>query len=144
MWQRLTDEARRAVFYTNEEAQNAGNGLVETEHLLVGILQEDEFRAAVILAGMGVSAERLREDVKRRLPPAAPEPREDMTLTARCRRTLDLAFEEARQLGHEHIGTEHLLLGIVRQGDGIAGVVLKEFGVEASALRTALGNAPPT
>jgi len=135
MWQRFTEQARKVVFYAQEEAIKFGEGYVSTEHLLLGLVREDHVGAAV-LEQMGVSLNRVRAEVEKQLPRGDARPTQDMTLTPRAKRTIDLAFDEARNLGNNYIGTEHLLLGLIREGDGLAGRVLAKLGVELEKARS--------
>lgn len=130
MWQRFTERARKVVFYAQEEAQRFGEGYVSTEHLLLGLVRESDSVAARVLDRLGVSLSRIRAEVERQLPRGDARPSQDMTLTPRAKRVIDLAYDEARNLNNNYIGTEHLLLGLIREGDGLAGRVLSKLGVE--------------
>ncbi|MFQ3586047.1 MAG: ATP-dependent Clp protease ATP-binding subunit [Fimbriimonadaceae bacterium] len=135
MWQRFTERARKVVFYAQEEAQKFGEGYVSTEHLLLGLVREPDSVAARVLEKLGVSLSRIRAEVEKQLPRGDARPTQDMTLTPRAKRVIDLAYDEARNLNNNYIGTEHLLLGLIREGDGLAGRVLAKLGVELERAR---------
>jgi ATP-dependent Clp protease ATP-binding subunit ClpC len=135
MWQRFTERARKVVFYAQEEAQKFGEGYVSTEHLLLGLVREADSVAARVLDKLGVSLNRVRAEVEKQLPRGDARPNQDMTLTPRAKRVIDLAYDEARNLNNNYIGTEHLLLGLIREGDGLAGRVLAKLGVELEKAR---------
>lgn len=135
MWQRFTERARKVVFYAQEEAQKFGEGYVSTEHLLLGLVRESDSVAARVLEKLGVSLARIRAEVEKQLPRGDARPTQDMTLTPRAKRVIDLAYDEARNLNNNYIGTEHLLLGLIREGDGLAGRVLAKLGVELERAR---------
>lgn len=138
MWQRFTERARKIVFYAQEEAQNYGSAYVSTEHLLLGLLREPESVACVLLARLGFSLSEIADAMIRNIVREDKRPSQDMTLTPRAKRVIDLAYDEARNLSNNYIGTEHLLLGLVREGDGLAGRVLAKAGVELEPLRKAV------
>jgi len=135
MWQRFTERARKVVFYAQEEAQKFGEGYVSTEHLLLGLVRESDSVASRVLERLGVSLSRIRAEVEKQLPRGDARPSHDMTLTPRAKRVIDLAYDEARNLNNNYIGTEHLLLGLIREGDGLAGRVLAKLGVELERAR---------
>lgn len=135
MWQRFTERARKVVFYAQEEAQKFGEGYVSTEHLLLGLVRESDSVAARVLDKLGVSLSRIRAEIEKSLPRGEARPNTDMSLTPRAKRVIDLAYDEARNLNNNYIGTEHLLLGLIREGDGLAGRVLAKLGVELEKAR---------
>ncbi|HRJ27178.1 MAG TPA: ATP-dependent Clp protease ATP-binding subunit [Fimbriimonadaceae bacterium] len=135
MWQRFTERARKVVFYAQEEAQKFGEGYVSTEHLLLGLVRESDSVAARVLDRLGVSLSRIRSEIEKQLPRGDARPSQEMTLTPRAKRVIDLAYDEARNLNNNYIGTEHLLLGLIREGDGLAGRVLAKLGVELERAR---------
>jgi len=135
MWQRFTESARKVVFYAQEEAQKYGEGYVSTEHMLLGITREPNCQGAKVLQQCGVSLTKVREEIEKVLTPGESKPSQDMTLTPRGKRVIDLAYDEARNLMHNYIGTEHLLLGLIREGDGIAAKVLAKLKVELRKAR---------
>ena len=138
MWQRFSERARKVVFSAQEEAQKCGEGYVSTEHLLLGLVRESDNVAAKVLESLGISLNRVRAEVEKQLPRGEARPNQDMTLTPSAKRVIDLSYEEARQLSNNYIGTEHLLLGLISDGDGIAGKVLTKLGVRLEAARSAV------
>ncbi len=135
MWQRFTERARKVVFYAQEEAQKFGEGYVSTEHLLLGLVRDEDSVAARVLDKLGVGLERVREEVEKQLPRADRRTVQEMSLTPRAKRVIDLAYDEARSLNNNYIGTEHLLLGLIREGEGLAGRVLAKLGVDIERAR---------
>jgi ATP-dependent Clp protease ATP-binding subunit ClpC len=135
MWQRFTERARKVVFYAQEEAQKFGEGYVSTEHLLLGLVRESDSVAARVLEKLGISLSRIKSEVEKQLPRGDHKAVQEMTLTPRAKRVIDLAYDEARNLNNNYIGTEHLLLGLIREGDGLAGRVLAKLGVELERAR---------
>lgn len=135
MWQRFTERARKVVFYAQEEAQRFGDGYVSTEHLLLGLVRDSDTIAARVLEKIGVSLNRVRIEVEKQLPSADSHSSTEMTLTPRAKRVIDLSAEEARNLNNNYIGTEHLLLGLIRESDGLAGRALTNLGVSLEQAR---------
>lgn len=135
MWQRFTERARKVVFYAQEEAQKYGEGYVSTEHLLLGLVREGDSVAARVLERMQVGLNRVREEIEEQLHRGEQRPSQEMALTPRAKRVIDLAYDEARNLNNNYIGTEHLLLGLIREGDGLAGRVLGKLGVDLDRAR---------
>src|SRR5689334_12564180 len=135
MWQRFTERSRRIVFFAQEEAGRLGELYVSTEHLLLGLVRENDCVAARVLDRMGVSLGRIRSETERHLTRGNGRLGQDMQLTPRAKRVIDLAYDEARQLSNNYIGTEHLLLGLIREGEGLAGRVLAKLGVELERTR---------
>lgn len=135
MWQRFTEKARKVIFYSQEEAQKFGEGYVSTEHLLLGLLREGDGTAIAVIKNLGMIPDRIRHEIQVQLPRGDARPSQDMTLTPRAKRVIDLAYDEARNLNNNYIGTEHLLLGLIREWDGLAGRVLTKLGVELESAR---------
>src|SRR5262245_11580232 len=135
MWQRFTERARRVVFFAQEEAARLGENYVGTEHLLLGLVRESDSVAARILDQLGVPLGKVRAEIARQVTPGKGSLGQDMQLTPRAKRVIDLAYEEARQLNNNYIGTEHILLGLVREGDGLAGRVLIKLGADLERTR---------
>jgi ornithine carbamoyltransferase len=135
MWQRFTERARRVVFFAQEEAGRLGENYVNTEHLLLGLVRENDSVAARILDRLGVNLGRVRTEIERLVEHGDGRLGQDMQLTPRAKRVIDLAYDEARQLNNNYIGTEHLLLGTIREGEGLAGRVLATLGVELERTR---------
>ncbi len=145
MWQRFSESARKAVFYAREEAQSFGEGYVSTEHLLLGLVRGSGPTAVQILEALKISCDQVRSTVTKRLPRGDSRQDSDMTLTPRAKRVVDLAYDEARNLGHNYIGTEHLLLGLIREHDGLAGRVLAKLGAQLDAARVEVAvRCPPS
>jgi ATP-dependent Clp protease ATP-binding subunit ClpC len=135
MWQRFTERARRVIFYAQEEAGRLGENYVSTEHLLLGLVRESDSVAARILERMGVSLTRVRNEIERQVSRGEGRLGQETQLTPRAKRVIDLAYDEARQLNNNYIGTEHLLLGLIREGEGLAGRVLAKLGVDLDRVR---------
>src|SRR5690242_15183100 len=135
MWQRFTERARRVVFFAQEEAARLGENYVGTEHLLLGLIREADSVAARILDRLNIPLGRIRADIERQVTRGHGNLGQDMQLTPRAKRVIDLAYEEARQLEHNYIGTEHLLLGLIREGDGLAARVLVKLGADLERAR---------
>jgi ATP-dependent Clp protease ATP-binding subunit ClpC len=135
MWQRFTERARRVIFYAQEEAGRLGENYVSTEHLLLGLVREPDSVAARILERMGVSLSRVRSEIERQVSRGEGRLGQETQLTPRAKRVIDLAYDEARQLNNNYIGTEHLLLGLIREGEGLAGRVLARLGVDLDRAR---------
>ncbi|MEN6520375.1 MAG: ATP-dependent Clp protease ATP-binding subunit [Armatimonadota bacterium] len=135
MWQRFTERARRVVFFAQEEAGRLGENYVSTEHLLLGLVRENDSVAARILDRMGVSLSRVKSEIERQVSRGDGRLGQDMQLTPRAKRVIDLAYDEARQLNNNYIGTEHLLLGLIREAEGLAGRVLSKLGVDLERTR---------
>lgn len=135
MWQRFTERARKVIFYAQEEAQRLGENQVSTEHLLLGLVRETDSVAARILDRMGISLQRIRQEVERFAHRGDSRPGQEMQLTPRAKRVIDLAYDEARQLNNNYIGTEHLLLGLIREGEGLAARILTKLGVDLDRSR---------
>lgn len=129
MWEPFTERARRAIILAQEEAQRLGNNYIGTEHLLLGIISEGESVAAKVLENLDISLEKVRGEVEAIVGRGSSSARGEMVFTPRAKRVIELAFEEARKLGHNYIGTEHLLLGLVKEQEGVAARVLHSLGV---------------
>jgi ATP-dependent Clp protease ATP-binding subunit ClpA len=135
MWEPFTERARRSIVLAQEEAQRLGNNYIGTEHILLGIISEGESLAAIVLGTMGVNLAKVRAEVEALIGRGGQAPQKEMVFTARAQRVIELAFEEARQFNHNYIGTEHLLLGLIREGEGIAAQVLTKLGVNLKTTR---------
>ncbi len=140
MWQRFTERARKVIFYAQEEAQRLGDSQVSTEHLLLGLVRESDSVAARILDRLGVSLQRIRAEIERYASRGDIRHGAEMQLTSRAKRVIDLAYDEARQLNNNYIGTEHLLLGLIREGEGLAARVLNKLGVDLERARREVMN----
>ena len=138
MWQRFTERARKTVFYAQEEAQKYGDGYVSTKHMLLGLLRDGDGTSNAALRAIGIDLAQLDHEVRSQLSRGDARPNVDMTLTPRAKRVIDFAYDEARNLNNNYIGTEHLLLGLIREGDGLAGRVLAKSGASLEAARKAV------
>ena len=132
---RFTKRARHVLTLAQEEAQRLHHGYIGTEHLLLGLIGEKNGMASRVLKGLGVKPKRVQQIVERISGPSRQASFGKVYLTPRTKQVIELAFDEARRLGHHYIGTEHLLLGLVRQGDGVAIDVLKSLGVSLDKVR---------
>lgn len=138
MWNRFTQRAQRTVALAQQEAGKRNERYVNTEHLLLALLQEQDTQAAEALRRLGISAEELHNAIEPQLS-HSDEPIEDaVSLTPRAKRAIDFAGNEAQQLGHSYIGTEHLLLGLIREREGLAGRTLAKRGVNLERARDAV------
>jgi ATP-dependent Clp protease ATP-binding subunit ClpC len=136
MWQRFTERARRMVFFAQEEAARLGENNVGPEHLLLALLREEDSAAGRLLTGqIGVFHERIRAAVEARLKLGIGNLGKDMQLTPEAKHVIDSAYAEARRLENNYIGSEHMLLGLLGEGTGLAGQVLAEAGVTLDEAR---------
>src|ERR1700747_2558807 len=135
MWEPFTGRARRSSVLAQEEAQRLGNNYIGTEHILLGIISEGESLAAKVLESLGVNLAKVRQEVEAIVGRGGQTVQQEMVFTPRAKRVIELAFEEARQLNHNYIGTEHLLLGLIREGEGVAARVLTNLGVDPAKVR---------
>ncbi len=133
---RFTKRARRVLVLAQEEAQRLNHNYIGTEHLLLGLIREESGVAARVLKDLGVEPNALRKAVEEMIGRGERKVLGKIGLTPRTKRVIELAVDEARRLGHNYIGTEHLLLGLAREGEGIAVDVLKSLGVNLDRLRT--------
>ena len=136
MWEPFTERARRSIVLAQEEAQRLGNNYIGTEHLLLGIISEGESVAAKVLENLNVNLQKVRGEVEAIVGKGSQTTQQEMVFTPRAKRVIELAFEEARALAHNYIGTEHLLLGLVREGEGVAARVLSNLGVDPAKIRS--------
>ena len=135
MWQRFTERARRVVFFAQEEAGRLGENDVSTEHLLLGILREEDSVSSRILHRMNFTNHQIRFEVERHATRGDGRMGQDMQLTPPAKRVIDLAYEEANLLSNNYIGTEHLMMGLIRDPEGLAGRVLATLGVDLARYR---------
>src|SRR6202140_1880697 len=135
MFERFTDRARRVVVLAQEEARMLNHNYIGTEHILLGLIHEGEGVAAKALESLGISLEAVREKVEETIGPAGSSTTGSPPLTPRAKKVLELSLREALQLGHNYIGTEHMLLGLVREGEGVAAQVLVSLGADLSRVR---------
>jgi hypothetical protein len=132
---RFTDRARKVLTMAQDEAQRFDHNYIGTEHILLGLLRAEDGVAATVLTGMGVELRKARTAVMFIIGRGDRPVVGEVGLTPRAKRVIELAIDEARRLGHDYIGTEHLLLGLVREGEGIAAGVLESFGINLDAVR---------
>lgn len=130
----FTERAKKVLDISAEEARSLGHELVGTEHILLGLVREGSGVAARVLEALGVDADKVREEVVRIVGKAQPLQVTRIGLTPRGKRVLDLAFQESRTRGDGYIGTEHILLGLIKEGEGVAAHVLKSMGVDAETV----------
>jgi hypothetical protein len=146
VFERFTDRARRVLVLAQEEARLLNHGFIGTEHLLLGLVSEGEGVAAKALESLGVSLEAVRERVEETIGIAGSAPRSSPPFTPRAKKVLEFSLREALQLNHSYIGTEHLLLGLVREGEGVAATVLQSLGADLVSVRqttlSLIGGAP--
>lgn len=136
MFERFTDRSRRVVVLAQEESRLLGHNYIGTEHLLLGLIHEDEGPAAVVLKRLGVSVDKVRTVVEERIGRNAMSTHGHIPFTPRCKKVFDLSLRESLQLGHNYIGTEHILLGLIREGAGVAAAVLvQDFGISLQQVR---------
>ena len=135
MLERFTDRARRVVVLAQEEAGSLGHHYVGTEHILLALIREGSGIAANTLEVLGVSLEAVRSEVEVAIGRGLHYQAGYKSLTPRAKKVLELGFREALRLGHEWIGTEHILLGLIHEGDGVASRVLIRLGCEATVVR---------
>jgi ATP-dependent Clp protease ATP-binding subunit ClpA len=135
MFERFTDRARRAVDLAEEEARALHHNYIGTEHILLGLIAEGEGVAAQALESLGISLEVVRQQVEQIIGQGQQEPQEQISYTPRAKKVLELSLREAKQLRHNYIGTEHLLLGLIREGHGVAAQVLTELGADLNLVR---------
>jgi hypothetical protein len=126
---RLTDRVRRVLVLAQEEARLLNHGFVGTEHILLGLIHEGEGVAARALESLGITLEAARAQVEAQIGRTRGPPRKSPPFTPRAKKVLELSLREALQLGHSFVGTEHLLLGLVREGEGVGAQVLTSMGV---------------
>src|SRR6266852_5283534 len=134
MFERYTEAARRVIFFGRYEAAKCGSPFIETEHLLVGLLHEDHKLALRLLQSEQAIAA-LKAQVRSPETAAAASTAVDLPLSDECKRVLAYGAEEAERMGHQHIGTEHLLLGFLREEGSRAALALRQAGLELSSLR---------
>ncbi len=148
MFNRFTERARKVIILAKEEARRFNHDYIGTEHILLGLVREGEGVAAAVLQKVGVSLESIRLEIEKLVQPGpTTQIIGDIPFTPRAKKALELSAEEARSLGHNYIGTEHLLLGLIREGEGIASQVLLNLGLDLNRVRNEvmelLGSALP-
>lgn len=142
MWQRYTDAARKAIAYSQEEAEKAGKMVISTEHILLGLCRGEPTVASNVLNGLGVTAEGIEKEIAKLEPdPVGKKPRTKMILSRDAKRVIDATLQEALKMEEATVGTEHLLLGLIAQG-GAAAKILSSFGVDMNKARQAVQAVP--
>jgi ATP-dependent Clp protease ATP-binding subunit ClpC len=135
MFEKFTDKARRVVVLAQEEAKLLNHNYIGTEHLLLGLIHEGEGVAAKALESLGINLDSVREQVQEIIGQGQQAPTGHIPFTPRAKKVLELSLREALQLGHSYIGTEHLLLGLIREGEGVAAQVLTKLGADTNRVR---------
>ncbi len=145
---RFTERARKVILLAKEEAKRFSHDYIGTEHILLGLVKEGEGVAAAVLSSLGLDSENIRLEVERLVQPGEGKiVGNEIPFTPRAKKVIELAMDEARNLGHNYIGTEHLLLGLIREGEGVASQVLVNMGLDLKSVRNEilklLGSAVP-
>ena len=140
MFERFTDRARRVVVLAQEEARLLNHSYIGTEHILLGLIHEGEGVAAKALESLGISLEAVRNQVEEIIGQGGSSPSGHIPFTPRAKKVLELALREAVRLKHRTIGTEHVLLGLIREGEGLGALVLAEAKVDFARLRRTVEN----
>jgi len=135
LFEKFTDKARRVVVLAQEEAKLLNHNYIGTEHILLGLIHEGEGVAAKALEALGINLEQVREQVQEIIGQGQQAPSGHIPFTPRAKKVLELSLREALQLGHSYIGTEHLLLGLIREGEGVAAQVLTKLGADTNKVR---------
>jgi len=135
MFERFSDRARRVVVLAQEEARTTNHNYIGTEHILLGLIHEGEGVAAKALESLGISLEAVRSQVEDIIGQGQSAPTGHIPFTPRAKKVLELSLREALQLGHNYIGTEHILLGLIREGEGVAAQVLQKLGADLNRVR---------
>jgi len=148
MFNRFTERARKVILLAKEEAKRFNHDYIGTEHILLGLVREGEGVAAVVLQKMGLSLQQIRLEIEKIVKPGPSTVISgDIPFTPKAKKAIELSGEEARSLGHNYIGTEHILLGLIREGEGVASQVLMNMGVDLDKVRREtvelLGSATP-
>ncbi len=140
MFERFTEPARQVVVQAQEEAQQLRHNYIGTEHLLLGVLHADD-GAGRALRSLGITVDEARADLARIVGEGEAPIAGQIPFTPRAKKVLELSLREANSLGHDYIGPEHLLLGLVREGEGIASRILRDHGADAGRVRDAVADA---
>ena len=135
MFERFTDRARRVVVLAQEEARMLNHNYIGTEHILLGLIHEGQGVAPKTLESLGISLEAVRAEVEEIVGQGQSAPTGHIPFTPRAKKVLELSLREALNLGHNYIGTEHILLGLVREGEGVAAQVLHKLGADLERVR---------
>src|SRR5512143_3395321 len=136
MHDKFTERVRKVMYLAREEAARLQHDYIGTEHLLLGVIREGEGIAATVLNNLGLDLDRIRQEVENMVSPSGGTMTiGEIPFTPRAKKVIELAFEEARALGHNYVGTEHLLLGLLRESEGVAAQVLVEQGLKLEEVR---------
>jgi ATP-dependent Clp protease ATP-binding subunit ClpA len=135
MFERFTDGSRRVVVLAQDEARRLNHNYIGTEHILLGLIREGEGVAASTLESLGISLDAVRQQVEEIIGRGQQAPSGHIPFTPRAKKVLELSLRESLQLGHDYIGTEHILLGLIREGDGVAAQVLVKLGADLNRVR---------
>jgi ATP-dependent Clp protease ATP-binding subunit ClpC len=135
VFERFTERARQVVVLAQDEARILKHNYIGTEHILLGLLREEEGLAARVLESLDISLEKVRAQVQRVVGQGDEVPAGQVPFTPRAKKVLELSLREARSLRHNYIGTEHILLGVVRENEGVAARILLELGADAERIR---------
>src|SRR5690348_13582225 len=135
MFERFTDRARRVVVLAQEEARMLNHDYIGTEHILLGLIGEGEGVAAKALESLGISLEAVRQQVEKIIGRGQQAPSAHIPFTPRAKKVMELASREAQHLGHNYTGTGHILLGLIREGEGVAAQVLVKLGADLDRVR---------
>ena len=145
MFERFTGRARHVIVMAQEAARTLDHNYIGTEHLLLGLIREDQSIAGIVLGNVGLTYEAARADVEAatKKPKGKHAPKGHIPFTPRAKKVLELALREALQLGHNYIGTEHILLGVMREGEGLGAEIIRKHDLDFSMLRTRILDAIP-
>ena len=135
MFERFTDGSRRVVVLAQDEARRLNHDYIGTEHILLGLIREGDGVAARTLESLGISLDAVRQQVEEIIGRGQQAPSGHIPFTPRAKKVLELSLRESLQLGHDYIGTEHILLGLIREGDGVAAQVLVKLGADLNRVR---------
>jgi len=138
MFERFTEHARQVVVLAQDESRALGHNYIGTEHLILGLMREQEGIAAQALESLGINVDGVRADVTRIIGTGEEIETGQIPFTPRAKKVLELSVEEARSLAHSFVGTEHLLLGLAREGEGVAMRILSDAGVDSEHIRQAV------
>ncbi|MGH9105274.1 MAG: Clp protease N-terminal domain-containing protein [Acidimicrobiales bacterium] len=141
MFERFTDRARKALVRAQEEARLLGHNFIGTEHILLGVLHDGDDLASHVLASMGIDFVSVQAKVRETVGPTASGPQGNPPFTPRAKKVLELSLREALQLGHNYIGTEHMLLGLLSEGEGVAVQALTSLGADLASVRSRIVDA---
>jgi len=135
VFERFTENARQAVVIAQDDARRFRHNYIGTEHILLGVLRVDDGLGAKVLGSLGITTDEVRGHIRRIVGPGDQSVVGQIPFTPRAKRVLELSLREALSLGHNHIGTEHVLLGLVREDDGVAATILRSLGADAETVR---------